>query len=103
MTALSLKELLREREEIHKDWHAFMAAYDLLRQRIIESNELQPPRAPLLHQWSGSSAVCGSLELSLHAIERTRDEYDRLIKLVESGELPNADPPPRPRLTLVGE
>jgi hypothetical protein len=99
--AYSLTELLREREEVHKDWQAFMGAYDLLRRRLVESNDLDPPRSPLLHQWSGAAAVCGALELSLHAIERTRDEYDSLIKQVESGELANVDPPRRPKLTLV--
>lgn len=98
---LSLKELRRERSEIHQDWVAFMEAYDRIRKRVQESNDLEPPRLPLLHQWSGTSAVCGALELSIHAIERTRDEYDRLIKQVEIGELENADPPERPHLTLV--
>jgi hypothetical protein len=98
---LSLCALRREREEIQKDWTCFMEMYDLLRGRILESNELQPPRAPMFHQWSGTHAVCGSLEMTLHAVERTRDELDQYIRQVESGTILNVDPPARPRLSLV--
>jgi hypothetical protein len=101
VSALSLKELLREREQIHQDWLAFVGAYDLIRMRIRDSNELVPPRVPLLHQWSGTAAVCGALELSVHAIERTREEYDQLIKKIQAGEIENQDPLERPKLTLV--
>jgi hypothetical protein len=96
---LSLCALRQEREEIHKDWVCFMSMYDQLRKRIVESNEA--PRTPMLHQWSGTYALCGSLELVLHAVERTRDELDQYIKKVESGEIPNVDPPIRPTLVLV--
>ena len=97
---LSLKALRAERDEMQKDWLAFVGAYDQIRRRIVESTELQPPRHPLLHQWSGAAAVCGALELSVHAIERTITEYDDLIRKVEAGEITNADPPER-KLTLV--
>lgn len=97
---LSLRALRVERDEMQKDWLTFVGAYDLLRKRILASNEMDPPRHPLLHRWSGTAAVVGSLELSIHAIERTIAEYDELIRKVEAGEITNADPPER-KLTLV--
>jgi len=83
---------------MQKDYKAFIQALEILQRRLIESNEVDPPRFPLLHQWSGSRAVVGSLELSIHAIRRTIDEYDGFIRKVESGEIPNSD---RPTLTLL--
>lgn len=83
---------------MQKDWEAFVKAYDIICKRLLESNEVDPPRVPLLHSWSGSSAVTGSLELSINAIRRTRDEYDLLIHKVEVGEIENSD---RPTLRLV--
>lgn len=99
----SLAKLRRELEETQKDYIAFMEAYDHIRLRIVASNELEPPREPLMHQWSGTAAVCGALEMAIHMIERRREAYVSLIKQVEAGELPNLDPEPRPRLTLVQE
>ncbi len=99
----SLLELEQELEELRKDHAAFQAAYDTLCKRIIASNEVQPPRQPELHTWSGSRAVIGSLEMSIHAIERTIIEYGTLINRVKSGELPNTDIPQRPMLSLVKE
>lgn len=87
----SLSFLKRELEELMKDRVAFTAAYDCLRKRILEANESKVPRQPLLHEWSGSRAVCGSLELSIHAIERTIDEIQALIYKIEHGELSNMD------------
>ena len=98
----SLSALRTEREEMRKDHVAFMRAYDILRQRILESTEIRPPRTPELHTWSGTRAVCGSLEMSIHSIERTIAEFDELIRRVESGEWKNTDPP-RPSLSLVKE
>lgn len=97
---LSLSELKRERGELQKDYRAFGTAYDTIRRRIQESTDLEPVRAPQLRQWSGSRAVCGALELSIHAIERTIAEYEDLIRRIEAGEIPNTD---RPVLGLVKE
>lgn len=90
-TGYSLSVLRMEREELRKDYIAFSAAYDAIRRRVQECIDNDPPRNPLLHQWSGTSAVCGALELSIHAIHRTLEEYDSLIARVESGELTNTD------------
>lgn len=97
--SLSLTSLCREREELRKDLIAWTRAYDTLCTRVRESAEAEP-RTPPLHQWSGSRAVLGSLELSMHAIERTIDEYGSLINKIESGEIPNSDTPPT-TLSLV--
>lgn len=98
--ALSLRELTSEREELRKDLIAWKQSYDILRRRIRESSELETPRSPPLEQWSGSRAVMGSLEMSIHAIERTVEEYGVLINKVQSGEIENSD---RPSLVLVEE
>lgn len=90
---LSLSSLRREQEELRKDYVAFSKAYDTIRHRIIDSTE-STPRTPMLHEWSGSRAVIGSLELSIHSIERTIVEYGELIKSIEAGEIPNLDKRP---------
>ena len=96
-----LSTLEREQEEMKKDLKAFAQAYDILRQRLLESNESEIPRRPLLHEWSGSRAVVGSLELSIHAIERTLGELDIIIRGIRSGEIENLDKPGRPSLGVV--
>lgn len=98
--ALSLTELTREREELRKDLIAWRQSYDILRRRIRDSSELEAPRNPPLEQWSGASSVMGSLEMSIHAIERTIEEYGVLINKVKNGEIPNSD---KPSLSLVKE
>jgi hypothetical protein len=95
---LSLSNLRREYEELRCDYLAFTQAYDIVCQRINQSTERIPTRSPLLHTWSGSRAVCGALELSIHAIERTMHGYDELIRKVEAGEIKNSD---RPTLVVV--
>lgn len=98
---LSLSALVTEREELRKDLEAFHKAYDIICARLLESNETPRQRRPLLHEWSGSRASCGSLELAIHAVERTIAETDMLILKIEDGEIPNIDPPERPRLGVV--
>ena len=99
----SLSALEAELAELRKDHRAFGSAYETMRQRMLESNEVQPPRTPELHTWSGSRAVVGSLEMAIHSIERTIIEYDALIQRVRSGEVRNSDLPTRPVLSLVKE
>ena len=97
---VSLRFLSAEIGEMRKDYIAFSRAYDILKNRLLESNETAT-RSPLLHEWSGSRAVAGSLELSIHAIERTIQELDFIIQKVKSGEIPNTDKPERPTLGVV--
>jgi hypothetical protein len=87
----SQKALVSERDELRQDLIAWTRAYDILRQRVRESSEV--PRNPPLYQWSGSRAVLGSLELSIHAIERTIEEYNGLLSQIADGSIPNTDLP----------
>lgn len=98
----SLSALERERDELRRDYRAFGQAYEVMRSRLLESSEVTPARHPELHTWSGTRAVVGSLEMAIHAVERTIIEYGELINKIHSGEADNSDPVP-PRLTLVGD
>lgn len=91
MSGFSLSWLVRERTELLRDRLAFGAALDVMKRRIIESNESDIPRQPLLHEWSGTRAVVGSLEMALHAVERSLEEMDRLILAIQNGEMENKD------------
>jgi hypothetical protein len=91
MQAHSLSWLRRELEELRRDRYAFASALDILQRRLLESNETEIPRRPLLHEWSGSRAVVGSLEMALHAVERTLEEAIQLIDSIERGEAVNTD------------
>jgi hypothetical protein len=44
-----------------------------------------------LVNWSGTSAVMGSLELSIHAIERVVEELKHLLFRIDEGVIPNLD------------
>lgn len=98
----SLTALEQEITELRKDYVAFGSAYDLLQKRILESDEVQPIRTPELRTWSGARAVCGSLEMACHSLERTILECAELIHKVRYGEIPNTDMS-RPMLSLVKE
>ncbi len=93
MQGYSLSWLRREREELLRDRYAFATSLDILQKRILESNDTDVPRRPLLHEWSGSRASVGSLEMALHAIERTLDETNQLILAIENGEVLDTDAP----------
>jgi hypothetical protein len=94
MQGYSLSWLMREREELRRDRYSFASALDILKKRIMESNETEIPRKPLLHEWSGTRSVVGSLEMSLNAIERTLSEVEHFILAIETGEVANLDAPP---------
>ncbi len=97
----SLSTLLRERDELRHDLIAFTRAYDILCQRVRESNELPIQRRPLLHEWSGSRAVVGSLEMAIHAIERTIEGTNEIINQIRNGDLRDTDPVGHPGLGVV--
>lgn len=44
-----------------------------------------------LVSWSGTSAVMGSLELTIHAIERTIEELRDLLKRLDAGAIFDSD------------
>lgn len=87
----SLSWLKRELDDLRRDRIAFASALDILTRRTMESIESDIPRRPLLHEWSGTRASIGSLEMALHAIERTIDEVSQIILGIENGELANID------------
>jgi hypothetical protein len=97
----SLSFLKRELEQVRKDRIAWEQALAILKARITESNELDIPRRPILHEWSGTRAVVGSLEVTLHQIERVIEEMKDLIRQIEYGEIPNTDPPDHPGLGVI--
>jgi hypothetical protein len=67
------QELEVEISEQELDLQAFQTSRDLVRARVFASTEIQRLLTPL-HSWSGSDAVLGSLDLVIHAIERTLSE-----------------------------
>lgn len=91
MQGYSLSWLRREQEELLRDRHAFASALDILKRRISESNKTDVQRTPLLHEWSGSRASVGSLEMALHAVERTINEIGQVILSIENGEALDTD------------
>lgn len=92
---LTLQELEAEVEEKSLDLQAFMQARDIIRKRVLEVSDSASQLTPL-PQWSGTDAVLGSLDLSIHAIERTleelqqellkRDVEEPKLRLVKEGE-----------------
>jgi hypothetical protein len=97
----SLSFLQRELEELRKDRQAWAQALDMIRNRVMESNDLPYPRRPLLHEWSGTRAVAGALEITLGNIERAIAEFKDMIQRIEDGEVPNLDPPNHPGLGVI--
>jgi hypothetical protein len=91
MSGYSLSWLVRERDELIRDRRAFASALDIMKKRILESGESALSRSPLLHEWSGTRSVVGSLEMSINAIERTIEEMENLILSIQNGEIENLD------------
>jgi hypothetical protein len=97
----SLSILETELEQLRLDYVAFSRSYDIIRKRLLDSNEVK--RLIDLHTWSGARAICGSFELSIHAIERTISAHEELIRRVVAGELKNTDRSAKPVLSIVRE
>ncbi len=70
---LTREELKAEIDEKSKDLDAFVQARDIIRKRVQEVADTESPLTPLPF-WSGTDAVLGSLDLSIHAMERTLEE-----------------------------
>ena len=86
-----LPTLKREIEEKTLDWKAFSEARTIIRARVLAVKDSASQLTPL-PQWSGTDAVLGSLDLSIHAMERTLLELHELQKTVEAEQ---------PRLQLL--
>jgi hypothetical protein len=79
---LTKQELEEEIEEKGLDLQAFMQARDIIRKRVMEVSDSVCKLTPL-PAWSGTDAVLGSLDLSIHAIERTLAELQgELMNLI---------------------
>lgn len=98
---LSLKFLEQEKEELVKDLAVFTKAYDILRRRVIYSEDHGPKRVPVLRQWSGTCSVLGALEMSIHSIERSVEDYSVLIQKVVGGDIGNSDVKSIPNLKII--
>lgn len=71
-------ELEAEVAEKSADLQAFLQARDIIRARVVEVKDSKSKVTPLL-EWSGTAAVLGSLDLSIHAMERTIEELKQLL------------------------
>jgi hypothetical protein len=85
-----------EIDEKSKDLAAFLQAREIIRMRVLEVKDSPSVFTPL-PTWSGTDAVLGSLDLSIHAMERTLGELHECLKkakprfrVIEGGE-PNED------------
>lgn len=74
----SREELEKEISEMQKDLASFVSARDIIRNRVLEVRDA-PRCLTTLPEWSGTDAVLGSLDLSIHAMERTIDELEALL------------------------
>lgn len=87
----SRTQLLAELAEKTDDLTAFSQAREIVRRRVLEVAESTCALTPLPH-WSGTDAVLGSLDLSIHAIERTVAELRGLLE---------GCPDDKPKLSIV--
>jgi hypothetical protein len=79
---MTREELKAEIEEKKLDLDAFLRARDIIRARVIEVGDSDCRLTPLPN-WSGTDAVLGSLDLSIHAMERTLEELRSWLKNIE--------------------
>lgn len=74
----SRKQLQDELEEKTKDLEAFFTAREIIRRRVVEVKDSESKLTPLPY-WSGTDAVLGSLDLAIHAMQRTVEELKVLL------------------------
>jgi hypothetical protein len=68
-------QLRIELEETQKDLTVFHQARDLIRRRVEDVRDEEVPRLmPNALTWSGTDAALGTLDLVVHALERTAAE-----------------------------
>lgn len=79
--------LERQIDETSADLRAFLEARDTVRRRRQEVEDRPWPEAllPRLTEWTGTDAVLGSLDLAIHAMERTVEELKQLVKAAKTG------------------
>jgi len=86
---ISRRHVELELEEHELDLRAFSAAYSKIHQRVMDVKD--GGRLMTLVNWSGTSAVMGSLELATHAMERTIEELRDILKRMDAGAIVNSD------------
>lgn len=89
MCSLSRRDVAAELREHLEDLRAFRTSYEIVRQRVQSLKD--EGRMMKLVSWSGTSAVMGSMEMAIHAIERVIAELRGLVKRIDSGDIPNSD------------
>lgn len=80
---IDIKALDAEIAEKSADLKAFSTAREIIRQRVLEVQDSESTLTPLT-RWSGTDAVLGSLDLAIHAMERTIDELKHMHQLARS-------------------
>jgi len=98
--SLSLQSVQEELDQLRKDREAFGQAYELVRQRLqgsLNSTRSYPP----LHKWSGSRAVCGSLEMAIARIEQNIEEHSNAILSIRDGTIEDSDAATGVRLGVI--
>jgi hypothetical protein len=81
---IDLDVLESELKEKTEDLRVFTEARTLIRQRVLELRDSQSGLTPLT-EWSGTDAVLGSLDLAIHAMERTIRELQQLFEASQKG------------------
>lgn len=87
--SISRRAVALELREHETDLLTFRSAYSLIHRRVAEVKD--EGRLMKLVTWSGTAAVMGSLELTIHMIERMVDELRDILRQVDAGELKNTD------------
>lgn len=82
---MTREELRAEIDEKTEDLEAFQKARDIIRARVLAVADSQNSLTPLPN-WSGTDAVLGSLDLSIHAMERTLEELWVWLRNVEDSQ-----------------
>lgn len=76
--------LRKEISEKSLDLAAFVEAREIVRRRVLEVRD-SPSQLTPLPFWSGTDAVLGSLDLSIHMMEGTLLDLKRLLKDARRG------------------
>jgi hypothetical protein len=92
---LTKQQIKDELEEKTKDLEAFFKAREIIRRRVFEVQDSGSSLTPLPN-WSGTDAVLGTLDLTVHAIERTVEELKTMLENTE-------EPQPLFRLVKGGD
>ena len=86
---LSRELVVAELQEHQADLKAFHDAYNCIHKRVQEVKD--GSQILKLVDWSGTSAVMGSLEMATHAIEHVVQELKQLLLRIDRGWLRNTD------------